>query len=707
MKTSPYKQSVDVWAFAAVLYHLLCGSPPFAGSVEDRGAEMLETVMSMEVDYERLHRCGVSADGIDFVAQMLVIEPESRATEVDCLRHPWIAEDKADTAIQGPPIMIGAVPDEDDELDASQLSLIDNPQRIEIGDSDLEYDTDVDDFDDTRQSKRFKAGDEEVNGEVQLFPSSDDITYPSLLKAHGGNTLPSTQNQVGGNRLFGEIGASALRSSGVLKQVALEMLPPEGSDGASTNYSNSQITDNSHDDCVTNDGVAQRSLQYPQIPAPVYIASAPSLFGTEALVGELNMASPESGGSGTSLELSSATPKTPESRANSPQPAPGRSGSKRSSQIFHSSDQTTPKRAKTSRSEAHSQRSYISKPLVERGSPTSIKEQSVQPKPLTEAPNKSSTAVSIKEKTADVVDSHRVKLVPRIAGNSQTGSIKETVEEPVFTLTNDRAVTTSNTESFTKSASTSITRDTTTAEAKFARPLPRLGVLTAVPGSAYNTVIKLEGRITLYGRDPTSTVVHRDSMERRIPKNALDIIFWRPGIEADIDKGRSWVDDPQICAIVRTRTSVSIKVNGTELTRGEGCWNYGRVYTGDIITIFGPESRFATGAEAQFLKFRCEFFHGQSAQPRPAGESFHVEHELDKYAQRDVLRAARRDQGGSQGSQGSLGSLASLGSFEGSERMVSSQGAASGRAERDVGGSGPREAAAASGVTAPSRPTRA
>ena len=34
-----------------------------------------------------------------------------------------------------------------------------------------------------------------------------------------------------------------------------------------------------------------------------------------------------------------------------------------------------------------------------------------------------------------------------------------------------------------------------------------------------------------YGHDATSTLIHPDLKDNRVPKNALDIILWRPGIE--------------------------------------------------------------------------------------------------------------------------------------------------------------------------------
>ena len=60
-------------------------------------------------------------------------------------------------------------------------------------------------------------------------------------------------------------------------------------------------------------------------------------------------------------------------------------------------------------------------------------------------------------------------------------------------------------------------------------------------------------------------------------------------------------------------TGARIKVNGVTVQGKKGCFNYGRVYTGDIITVFDPEfgelgSNQGWGEE--FLEFQCKFYVG-------------------------------------------------------------------------------------------------
>ena len=67
--------------------------------------------------------------------------------------------------------------------------------------------------------------------------------------------------------------------------------------------------------------------------------------------------------------------------------------------------------------------------------------------------------------------------------------------------------------------------------------------------------------------------------------------------------------------ILSTKTSKCIWVNDVELrkeSRSQNAYLFGKLYTGDIITVYRNRD--------QFLKFRCEFYHGESMQTRPIKE---------------------------------------------------------------------------------------
>lgn len=561
---------------------------------------MLHTVMNSKVDLGKLRSAGVSDEGIDFVSRMLKHDPLARATEAECLQHPWIAG-KAVSKAHGLGMermtSLGAIPEDQDELDSSQLSqlsLTGNPRAIEIEDSDMEYESDVDETEiaDARQSKRLKANNEGNHGKQREMTMTDeDVTYPSLIGVPAGvspGVVPGVAvgNQLAGTpRLFGEIGPKALRSSATLgydARAALNMIHQESQHGseqesrdssASPTHSLTMTMKDRHVSTTTNFSLlAQHQLllhphthphplpHHLQPPSPP-TGSAPSLLGAEAMVGQLNMASPELAVSAPSSDTMNKTPPLSESPAAS---------SNRSSQVFPSTDESTPKRVKLSR-------------------PSGTE-------PIGSTPRPQDTA----------------------SANEQA--------RPILTDTSTAH------EATTKPACTA--------------PRLLLGIIATIPGSVCDTTIKLDKRFTHYGRDPAATYRYMDKLDVRVPKHAMDIIWWCPGLDAMMAAGQDWREVEGLCAIIHTRTSQSIKVNDTRLTRGNDCWNFGRLRTGDIITIFAPDKpkdgkgEEPQGRAAEFLKFRCEFFVGPSAKPRE--EAFVVEKERTKYKEHQQRLARRR-----------------------------------------------------------------
>ena len=189
----------------------------------------------------------------------------------------------------------------------------------------------------------------------------------------------------------------------------------------------------------------------------------------------------------------------------------------------------------------------------------------------------------------------------------------------------------------TQPVGTSVGPKTSTDDsAAFAKPPIRFGNLIPTEGSIPTVPkIKITSRTTTYGRARQSTFVHANGLEYRIPRNAIDILMWYPGIEKDIEAGKNWATNPNLTAIIATRTSRYIEVNNIRLITGKDCWLYGRLKTGDIISIFElVEGSVAKDErEKEFLRFRCEFFVGASKENRKDGDTFVVETEKEKYNQ--------------------------------------------------------------------------
>ncbi|MCJ1434658.1 hypothetical protein MMC27_004027 [Xylographa pallens] len=656
-KTSPYSSAVDVWSFAAVLFHLLCEQAPYKGSAEHRGALMLKNIMEVPLDVSPLHISGVSALGITFLQQLLRVDPLERPSAAECLRHPWISRiaDVVDIAVSEDQAPAGLAviqeEDEEDQLDASQLSIHDGngPARDACSDSEGEV-SDVDEIDHTRLSKRQRLDDVPV-----VAPLSPRVfAYPPLpvtdqLYAMNAETSPTI-------RLFGEIGASDLHSSGVLSHganVALDLhyRDDRGGEGSYDQEDASEVGSELSRPVVLHH---QTAFPHPYYSHPV--GSAPSLMGAEGLIRQLNMASPESA---ASAPVTPRTPQTPVSRRDSAGSSSAVTGSKRASQLLHSENsEITPKRPRVvspelprpwiddnGESSTHSlgYESILSdRDVVENDedhAPSPTTANIYENIPVTdESYKKMHTlgASNVRPPTTFSPASNALSGVCSATVQQHHNDIRDTSGSVVSEPSNRAAAIINNpTRQATSTTVTAHTDDGTpvnsfntinkhTYATEFTRPATRLGKLISLPGSILEVSLNLEKRHTSYGRDPESTYVYPDPMDTRIPKSALDIVFWRSGIERDLRIGADLVKMHDISALISTRCNRWIKVNDVKLSKAEGDgWLYGILKHGDIVTIFeGPSG---------FLKFRAEFYLGLSQVPRGTGEYFHVEKEVEKF----------------------------------------------------------------------------
>lgn len=684
--------------------------------------------MTLEADFGRLTRVGVSPEGVDFVRKMLVREPLERATDNQCLRHPWIADlsnsDNGDVDME-PDLDLPMIEEdeEDEELDASQLNLNGNP---EVDDSDYEGASDIDELD-MRQSKRARTNSpRRYRPDVPASSRDSFDTIPLML---GPLSNPSANGAP--PRLFGEIGTSALQSSGALGQdahAALDMVA-EGSLDEDISVSDASAIGFSRESHVTSDDIAQHPLQYPQtLPGP-----APSLLGTEALVDQLKMASPESGLSTPSVDSKSRTPRTPRSPELSPS-ASATAGVKRSSQEVQADLELTPsKRAKPPSPATPLKPKSPAKPRPNTDNANTAQHASgIDTDALASYMSQQQEAAINNGLEGEALASHmtrsqeealRILQRDTIAGaqepmeHKRQQSSKPSKEKATARTTSratagqqDDPAANSQTHQDSRSSSGSNSASTSTiapgpTATSFPVPAPILGRLNTVKGSVIDTShYNLTKRITYYGRveekhDPSSSTpftsyVYPHNMDARVPKNALDIMFWRPGIEEDEKEGKDWVKKDDFWAILMTRTSGQVWVNGVKLIKGQGyvhsphppfllsstanayspnrCALYGKLHTGDIITVFGPAfgthptSNPAPAASTtkgpqgtspapkpprsqEYLRFECEFFAGKSKARRTADSPpFIIESEVTKYQEMQ----ARRSRGASMRSEG-------------------------------------------------------
>lgn len=571
-KTSPYSQSVDIWSLGAVLFHILSGVPPYTGRAEDRGVQMLRTIMTSNADFDVLRHAGVSESGIDFVSQLLNRDPFSRPTERECFQHPWIADvpdvdeyeddddllsdhNEHDDGLS----VIGE--DAEDELDASQLSIAD------VGGYAHEAGAEGDSME--AISKRPRVG--------EHIPS--EVHYPSLPKIsfQEGHQV-SVDNHT--KRLFGEVSSSALRSSHALgsmdeygfHQYQIQEFVSSGE---------SMMSDDANESIIS-------------LPSEPFGGTAPSLMGAERLVGELNMNS-----------LHPTTHSKVGLLNNSPlrQTTPG--------QINDPAMATSP--------------DVDSIPPT--SSPKPLSSPQEEPTPRAKFSRRIDLAIpdTASEASSDssAQNSHRSvapKYPPRISKSQYDLELATTLDAQTGQAILDQAHAEEGSDPIVHQPNP-VSIPSTLSGAEFAKPPKRLGKLKSLPGSIIDVTIYLENRLNSWGRGDKATIIYPENLDTRIAQYALEITFWTPGIEPRIAAGENWLDIPEVTAILSTKASRGIWVNDIPLRRssktedGREALQFGALYTGDIITVY-RKSR----DHSQFLKLQCEFSHGASAQTRPNNE---------------------------------------------------------------------------------------
>ncbi|KAJ5591997.1 uncharacterized protein N7459_002366 [Penicillium hispanicum] len=558
-KTSPYSQSVDMWSLGAVLYHILSGVPPYTGRAEDRGVAMLRSIMTSDADFDILRQAGVSGSGIDFVAQLLTRDPFSRPTEKECFQHAWIA-DVADVDEY-----------EDDDL------LADHREGLSVIGEDAEEELDASQLSLHDHAYAHKGGAEESSSSealakkprIEYLPT--DIRYPSLPQIESfqdGQVVAEHQAR----RLFGEVTSSALRSSHALGHADAW----NGDEFEVENFASSG-------ESMSDERSVYSIISLPEHP---FGGTAPSLMGAENLVGRLNMNSshpilhPEViPVNETSMrQTSPGQPKEPVIERNTLCKEHASSDSK--SQVLDA----TPKPRKLSR--------RIDLDVPETASEGSC-DHSAQPSRQNSAHPQEPAAPDYDIEFATTLDAQTGQAILQQLHAAEPTPSDLVVHQP----------------------STPVSLP----DPEFVKPPKILGRLKSLPGSILDINLRLEERMTSWGRGPSATIRHEDTMDTRIPAYALEITFWAPGLEVKIAEGQDWTQVPGVMALLSTKTRKCIWVNGIELRRSTStgdeseCLQFGKLYTGDVITVWRHKH--------QYLRLGCEFYHGESAETRPAHEA--------------------------------------------------------------------------------------
>ncbi|KAL9021919.1 MAG: hypothetical protein Q9185_000933 [Variospora sp. 1 TL-2023] len=645
----PYTTAVDTWSLAAVLYHLLCGSPPFTGTALNQGEDMLHVIMNTSVDYVRLRLGGVSEPAIDFVKRMLVVEPASRPSDSECLDHPWLSQKTwSEGSTTNLEILLqtqrqAQLPEDErtrsteradeDDLNAfaSQLSIADQRSRYEelYGQQRLE---DIEEMEAMGQSKRKREGAEEED--FDHGPSLGEYNDDDFLSIQPGQQQP--------RMLFGEVTRSVLQSSGVLDwqaKTALDVTSqgnydPTASESRYEGASQLSSTDFPH---------AQDSSLPIDSQSEAYVDSAaPSLLGAEAMVGQLKMDSAMVDASSQNSDAHVTSPKTEASKERTEELEAGGITSTASSQGLYSATPPPSSKRKQPLASTHEATGTIAKSKKHDADPIEFL-SSKRSKTATNKPND-------QPQTHPAATSHaaRIETTSTTAANPRnTTAVRQTSSFATPSKPN------------TRSSSSS----TTKARRSHTKPQPLLATLTTVPASVAFPPIQIIKRTTSFGRMPNNDYIWPDPLDVRVAKHAFTITFRptpspNPASSADSAAATAAAaaaddDNNNISATITTGTTKHIWVNDVQVTQSskDNRPLYGYLRTGDTVTVFHPlPGAKGEGKEAEMLKFAVEVHVGKGNGAREAGEVFEVLEGTTEEGEK--AKSMKRSQSGKKGPKG-------------------------------------------------------
>ncbi|KAL9111317.1 MAG: hypothetical protein Q9227_004194 [Pyrenula ochraceoflavens] len=651
LKTSPYDSSVDMWSFGAVLFHVLCNKPPVVGRGDDKGAQMLSNIMTKDIDVEPLNKRRISEEGVNFIMGLLNRDPTKRPTEQICFRHPWLKN--VDDFVKYSQSEHDGFVQHDDELEmieeALPPSLTSNSPEFR---DNLAEDRELDETkilpERDRQEPTYQSKRQRLNHGAAKAPYAPVIAYPSLPHI----TPSSTPMSGNGDRLFGEIGHSAFPSSGVLGATYNSRADVPAMTEGLQRVSVDDFASAQSNDPQSSNGDFPRSSHMPtpnKQPPRTLTGSAPSLLGAEAQLDQFQMASPSINSDITSP--STTNPQTPKTREMTPVESEGLPPTEHFPDVRNSFTGHSTCREDEQIQEAvrvpSSPRRRVTR-SVDISIPEGIHlELGTMPyiynngRPAI-VPQKATTFQAFEEPTGTMA---AIELAETV--DAQTGRVVDKAQRENWNKENDHTTKLQGRDISRQISLPDPTPLATSGDHErniLLKPPLRLGTLTAVPGSFTDIKINLNSRLTSWGRGSANTLIHPNGNDVRVPKYALMITFWAPKIEERIDNGEDWMKIPGIRTVVSTGTSGTIYVNDVALraqspegSREEGYY-YGKIYTGDIITICqGPKG---------FLRFRVEIMYGDSARLRPPEEEgFKIQVETKYFQQGKSMRMSNGERG--------------------------------------------------------------
>ncbi|KAK3675502.1 Protein kinase protein rad53 [Recurvomyces mirabilis] len=560
-KYHSYSQSVDIWSFGAVLWFALSRLPPFEGVADATGRGMFDKIMMTPLDHGDLTRQEISADAIDLLVAMLNTDPAGRPSPRTCLSHKWFDDGEKTSQVQqlqpgmAPPLGMFAIYEEEEaelpaDPDLSQLSL--GQQGDDGPDS---------------QDSHYADEASIHSGSMQFFDPRQSKRFKSEAFAYREYTVDLVDSSP-------ELMHQHIPI--VLQQDIPAAGPPQSSAPPKLfgEISQSLLADPAM--FVAQPVAADDRVDLPLEESGVHPAGAiasPSLLGAESLMRDVHMHSPQSADSPVGDPNEPATPKTP-SMPN---------GSVTRTSTNHVEDET-PKQPQLP----------VFNRQIELPIPASL---------FWDAHDEST---------------HNADYASRISGFDYSANksyvFRTDLSHNSLPQTNSGSATEHDADE--PDGDTDAEADAGTHPEHSMMPPPprsgRLGRLIPTPNSFSRITLMLDERVTEWGRLPANTHVYEPSDDNRVPRRAFMITFHREDKD-EMPANTDWTTLDNLYCAIQADSKWGIRVNGVKLTKGEpGTTKFGRLYTGDEITVYPPGKNGEQG-----LSFLCDFAVGQGKQHRP------------------------------------------------------------------------------------------
>ena len=635
-----YGHAVDLWSLGGVLFYALCGNPPYPAKSGTSHQELLKSIMTKPLDIRPLQREGVSEDGINFVWSLLQVQPERRPTIDQLEASSWLADSSQIASIG------------EDEVDMIREP---NNEAIEESTSQLSINA-PDDFETEAVATEFT----EVEHQFATV-GQQEIANSFTGDSESSESFLFMRNPSANPRLFGEVNASALGSSGVIPEeyLNLPISDPVSQNGIDNPVSNTEFSSTSADTHIEQRGssTAMDGVDFTQ--APTYgsdittrhdfdksheidtTAAAPSLFGAESMVGQMAMDSPSPVTGDVvpdSMAASLRRPRDDATNGENAQPAPKRAKSSRAIDIpisktvfwdeknrstWHNdypdmmlSEYIEAKETAESHGEKFTHGGKIFEKVVGsfRKTPSAEPEERVRSK--SEPTVEQGRQMMMKRDERKLEDSATTQLPTNRPGHPMS----------MLSLSSLQGIgQTRNPEGSRP----------TNGDATFKRPPPILAKFLAVADSVLPSLnLTITESFTSWGRSSANTMIFPDNLENRIPKFAFKLVLWKKGLT--VTENQSMKADSTFW--ISTKATLGININGVIVKShhpkqpDEPSKYWAEIRHGDEVTVWEKELK-----RHLFVKFRFECHFGASKTLRSPDTPVTVisndelSKELDKY----------------------------------------------------------------------------